>query len=82
MKDGYVIRKPTVIHSRSRARRSAEAKSKGRHSGYGALPSRHANPADQQLRLQWHSDQRCASGELRRLQAAGAVAEHVSRRPG
>jgi len=35
VKDGFIIRKPTVIHSRSRARRSAEAKSKGRHSGYG-----------------------------------------------
>lgn len=35
MKDGFVIRKPTKIHSRSRARRMAEAKRKGRHSGYG-----------------------------------------------
>lgn len=40
MKDGFIIRKPTVIHSRSRARRSAEAKSKGRHSGYGAFSPR------------------------------------------
>lgn len=37
VKDGFVIRKPTVIHSRSRARRSAEAKAKGRHTGYGAF---------------------------------------------
>ena len=37
VKDGFVIRKPTVIHSRARARRSAEAKSKGRHTGYGTL---------------------------------------------
>lgn len=35
VKDGYVIKKPTVIHSRSRALRNAEAKAKGRHSGYG-----------------------------------------------
>jgi hypothetical protein len=35
IKDGFVIRKPTIIHSRSRARASAEAKSKGRHTGYG-----------------------------------------------
>jgi large subunit ribosomal protein L19e len=34
-KDGFVIRKPVVIHSRSRARAAAEAKAKGRHSGYG-----------------------------------------------
>jgi len=35
IKDGLVIRKPTVIHSRARARRQAEAKAKGRHTGYG-----------------------------------------------
>jgi len=35
VKDGFVIRKPTKIHSRARARRSAEAKAKGRHTGYG-----------------------------------------------
>mmetsp|Transcript_13117 Transcript_13117/g.39701 ORF Transcript_13117/g.39701 Transcript_13117/m.39701 type:complete len:202 (+) Transcript_13117:102-707(+) len=35
IKDGFVIKKPTKIHSRARARLAAEAKSKGRHSGYG-----------------------------------------------
>lgn len=35
VKDGYVIRKPTKIHSRARARRFAEAKAKGRHTGFG-----------------------------------------------
>lgn len=35
VKDGFIIRKPTSIHSRSRARRMKEAKRKGRHSGYG-----------------------------------------------
>ena len=35
VKDGFVIRKPQKIHSRARARRSLEAKRKGRHSGYG-----------------------------------------------
>ncbi len=35
IKDGFIIRKPAIIHSRSRARTSAEAKSKGRHTGYG-----------------------------------------------
>lgn len=37
MKDGFVIKKPTKIHSRARARRAAEAKAKGRHTGYGML---------------------------------------------
>jgi large subunit ribosomal protein L19e len=35
VKDGFVIRKPAIIHSRSRARIAAEARSKGRHTGYG-----------------------------------------------
>ncbi|KVI12481.1 Ribosomal protein L19/L19e [Cynara cardunculus var. scolymus] len=38
VKDGFIIRKPTKIHSRSRARRMKEAKRKGRHSGYGSPP--------------------------------------------
>ncbi|KAL8155027.1 hypothetical protein AgCh_000415 [Apium graveolens] len=33
-KDGFIIRNPTKIHSRSRARRMKEAKRKGRHVGY------------------------------------------------
>ena len=38
VKDGFIIRKPTKIHSRSRARRMKIAKMKGRHSGYGMHP--------------------------------------------
>ncbi|KAF5184249.1 Ribosomal protein l19, partial [Thalictrum thalictroides] len=34
IKDGFIIKKPSNIHSRSRARRMKEAKRKGRHSGY------------------------------------------------
>ena len=37
VKDGFVIRKPVKIHSRARARAAQEAKSKGRHTGYGKL---------------------------------------------
>lgn len=37
VKDGFVIRKPQKIHSRARARTAAEAKAKGRHTGYGAI---------------------------------------------
>ena len=40
VKDGFVIRKPQKIHSRARARDAAEAKSKGRHMGYGARCNR------------------------------------------
>jgi hypothetical protein len=45
IKDGFIIRKPAIIHSRSRARTSAEAKSKGRHTGYGAWSWQRMVPA-------------------------------------
>ena len=35
VKDGFVIKKPTVIHSRARFTKRLEAKRKGRHTGYG-----------------------------------------------
>merc|ERR1712216_257804 len=35
IKDGYVIKKPAVVHSRSRANKNMDAKRKGRHSGMG-----------------------------------------------
>eukprot|EP00958_Prasinococcus_capsulatus_P001096 scaffold100_cov357-Prasinococcus_capsulatus_cf.AAC.28 len=35
IKDGFIIRKPQKIHSRARTRAMAEAKAKGRHTGYG-----------------------------------------------
>ena len=35
MKDGLLIKKPISVHSKARARLAKEAKSKGRHTGYG-----------------------------------------------
>ena len=35
VKDGLVVKRPIAVHSRSRVRRYAEAKAKGRHCGYG-----------------------------------------------
>merc|ERR1712154_21902 len=35
VKDGFVLRKPARIHSRSRVRARTEAKRKGRHTGLG-----------------------------------------------
>lgn len=37
VKDGFVIKKPQVIHSRARARAAQEAKVKGRHTGPGEI---------------------------------------------
>merc|ERR1712231_34617 len=33
--DGLIIRKPVAVHSRSRTRKNAEQRRKGRHSGFG-----------------------------------------------
>ncbi|XP_066917241.1 large ribosomal subunit protein eL19-like [Clytia hemisphaerica] len=35
VKDGLIIKKPQVVHSRARTRANLEAKRKGRHKGYG-----------------------------------------------
>jgi len=35
VKDGLIIRKPVAVHSRFRARKTAEARRKGRHMGFG-----------------------------------------------
>ena len=35
VKDGLIIKKPTIIHSRARVRKADEARKKGRHSGHG-----------------------------------------------
>jgi large subunit ribosomal protein L19e len=35
IKDGFILKKPPIMHSRARARKTAAAKSKGRHCGPG-----------------------------------------------
>jgi len=35
IRDGFIIRKPNVVHSRARVRKNLEAKKKGRHTGPG-----------------------------------------------
>ena len=35
IKDGLIIKKPQIVHSRARTRANLEAKRKGRHKGFG-----------------------------------------------
>ena len=35
IKDGFAIKKPAAVHSRSRVREATEARRKGRHTGHG-----------------------------------------------
>jgi ribosomal protein L19E len=55
VKDGFIIRKPTKIHSRSRARRMKEAKRKGRHSGYGISSTleKYRNPVSSEMNYEF-----------------------------
>ena len=61
VKDGFVIRKPVVVHSRARVTRHLDAKRKGRHTGLGKRKGT-AN-ARMPLKVLWMRRQRV----LRRL---------------
>ncbi|KAL0899802.1 hypothetical protein Bca101_083763 [Brassica carinata] len=61
VKDGYIIRKPSKIHSRAPARTLNEAKRKGRHSGYSKRKG--TREARQPTKILWMTRMRV----LRRL---------------
>lgn len=71
IKDGLVIQKPTVIHSRHRARQQAEAKAKGRHSGYGEATPLRLHSADNSSNRS-SNDSSHGSRRLRETTAAGS----------